>query len=274
MNGSRYMNGVAMTGAFLGLFTGCDLAHGAEDQPKAEPKADSLSAVLKDIPAGTQTSYFEVRAGDETIGYTTVSLNVPASSGDVVYEYRRNAAARMGEGVRVEGLVIARLRPDFEPIRIDMKQTRISGDETVWASHRIDVGPSAVEHMRVQEGSAIIRPTRGPRPASPFFFGIEVFAQQIQLRPDREFTIAEFNPETGQTRNLVFSAVPGEGGGSKLVVRKDDGQPGYTFVFDDRGVMQEWGAAGSPIVERRTTPERVKELKTELEGTKKPAASP
>lgn len=149
--------------------------------------------------------------------------------------------------VRVLVLVNAKLRPDFEPIEIEMKRTVVNpdGSEKV-VVQRAASGPKTVKLSTEADGQQ----TEGeaPRPERPFIYAIETLVQRLDHKKHDAYILREFDIHTERAGSLVFTAKTWRDGTPTIITRYVSGGGSYQFWFDDGGTLLRWGMPSIPAL--------------------------
>ena len=212
-------------------------------------------------PGGRDTSYFAIHHGpDKIVGYVVAWIEASREKTNSFYQYATETMLTTPGNVRIHMLVSGKLRPNFEPIELEIKKKvkkpRQEMQEGIQRA-KIEAGKVTLG----AEGGAQKVSREARRPKAPFVYGIETLAQRLDLRRFDKFALREFNMTNGAAGRLRFTVEPAEGGESSLVVREPYGEVIYQFWYDSNGEMLRWGEPSHPILFIKTTKEQVAELR-------------
>ncbi|MGB2988178.1 MAG: hypothetical protein WBE26_20100 [Phycisphaerae bacterium] len=259
------MNRVVPCFGTLALLCLTVTALGIDDDPALVEAGKAVVKGLKPLAPGTEeTSYFEIKAGPgDAIGYVIASVEALRGKGEPVYRYVAETSITFPSKVRVLVLVNAKLRPDFEPIEIEMKRTVVNpdGSEKV-VVQRAASGPKTVKLSTEADGQQ----TEGeaPRPERPFIYAIETLVQRLDHKKHDAYILREFDIHTGRAGSLVFTAKTWRDGTPTIITRYVSGGGSYQFWFDDGGTLLRWGMPSIPALFVRTTKEQAEGLKASM----------
>lgn len=233
----------------------------AQDHPK---KPSSLADVLGSLQrAGSESSthLFESLMGEQSIGYL-VSTLTPVSAGSAAgFDYRAESVMKMPNGVRIEGLITARLTAHFEPRSIVLRREVIMPDGRRESTvEQTSVGETEIELKREVTGTPTAT-KRVQRPNSPFVFGTEFLLQRVNFDLHPSFVIEELDPQEGRIITQTFSVSRKADKSLVLTSKKNDGSIGFVFQVDETGQLTSWAESPLPVVFQRCTKERMDELK-------------
>lgn len=249
----------------------------ADEKPGTSPAmvAAGIRAVssLKTLPPGQNRPYYFaiMRGPDETIGYASVAITSKGIPGNVVYEYTNTWTIIFPTGDRVVSDLKATLRPNFEPIDVDVWEGRFMPDgQLVARQSHVAVGKEKTVVTTSNDGESQTRDL--PQLEKPYVSAIEVFAAQHVPTPGERFVLREFDPKSGRTRDLLINTDALDDGTVSLITTTRDGNVSYQFWYDESDVLIRWTESGMPIMFVRVHKERMDELKAQFGEVKRPAS--
>lgn len=250
----------------------------ADEKPGTSPArvaaGKKVVANLKLLaPGQNRAYYFEIMHGPkETIGYAAVTLTATGSAGNVVYEYTNIGAILFPTGDKLISDITGRLRPNFEPIEIDVWNARVTPDGQMFDGENTAV--VSKEKTVLTSGGGGERVSRDvPRPEEPFIYAIVSFAAQHVPTPGERFVIREFDARSGGARDLLVNTDVWEDGTATVITTTRDGDTSYQFWYNEADVLIRWTEATVPAMFVRVYKSRLEELKTRFGDVKRPAAA-
>ncbi len=240
----------------------------AGDTPVVDPLVTAGKAVLEDLtplaPGQRYESYFEVKFGPtETAGYVIAALEATSDEDQLVYRYTLEFVTSFSGKAQLIAIASARLKPNFEPIEIEMKRTTIQpGDNRKTIVRRAAIASGKV--MLTAEASGEHRADEVPIPPRPFIYGIEMLAQRFDYRKHDHFSLREFDLNTGGAGLLTFKTAEWGDGTPTVLTHNASGVQSYQFWYDREGKLLRWGEPSLPVIFVRTTKERAMSLKAKF----------
>jgi hypothetical protein len=235
-------------------------AKSAESPPK--DVASILEA--KDIP--DTKMYFEMAVEGKPVGYHMSALAPSKGDDGGAYDYRAESMETRASGMKINSVVTARLRRNFEPLSIAIDRQLAHPEAAVRRiedSAQVGEAEISISHRDTVSGNSS-HPV--PKPKEPFIFGMEFVVEAIDLTKNDTLPIAEFNVR--EETLAVYRAVRGRATGEsqEMVLQKANGGIGYRFAISPTGRIEAWADSGSPIMMKRCTEERFKEVRSAIEG--------
>ena len=220
---------------------------------------------LTPLAAGARyESYFEVKSGPEdTVGYVIGALEAIRDKGQPVYQYTVEFVTSFAGKAQLIAIVNAKLKPNFEPIEIEMKRTTVRPDlgrRTVVRRAVIAAGKVAL----TAEAEGEHQTNEVPQPERPFIYGVEMLAQRLDFRKHDNFILREFDLSTGGAGPLTFATAEWGDGTPTVLTRNAGGVQSYQFWYDGEGKLMRWGEPSLPVIFVRTTKKRAMELKAKF----------
>lgn len=250
----------------------------ADEKPGTSPKmvAAGIDVVkgLKPLePGESRAYYYEIMHGpEETIGYAAVEITATGSGTDLVYDYTNVGTILFPTGDKLVSDLIARLRPNFEPIEVDIWTARISPDGALSAKVNRAVVEKNKTALTTSSGEQSV--TRdAPRPKKPFIYAIEILVAQIEPIAGRRFVLREFDSVNGGARDLLFNVDVWEDGTATMITTTRDGTTSYQFWYDESDVLIRWTLTTLPAMFVRVSKPRLEELKVRFGVTRRPGAT-
>lgn len=220
---------------------------------------------LKPLAVGEKLeSHFRAMFGpDETVGYISSRIEAVSEGGQTVYLYRADTVMTFPDRSKMTALIKAKLRPDFQPVEVELKRSLYKPHEDVVGDVvRITVGTKEVE-IEISSGGQE-RANKAPRPDDPMIFGIELFVQRLDFEKHKEFIVHEFDVQSGRAGALKFTSDLWQDGTLTIITLNAAGGPSYQFWYDTENRLLRWGEPSMPILFVRTTRERAAQLKAEF----------
>ncbi len=237
-------------------------AYADEDENAlVEAGKKAIKSVKPLAPGAEHESYFEITLGpDKPVGYVAVTLKASGSEEEPVYHYKTATGNTFPNGKLFRAVLDAKLRPNFEPIEMEMKRTVFEegGDESSDVQ-TAKFGPEKVELTAKAVGSEETK-REEPRPEPPFIYGIETLVQLIDFDIHKKFILREFDLQTGKAGTLTFNASVWNDGTTTVIVTDPAGNVSYQFWYDDDAKLLRWGVPSMPIMFVRSTKEKVRRL--------------
>ena len=227
---------------------------------------------LAPLPAGSEIAlYFDLKMGPtETIGYSIVTLRAAVEGGETIYNYRSETGIRSPTSANIFAIVDAKLRPNFEPIRMDMR--RASVDPNGKRQSVVERAVFGAANVRLSDDDGTDKASRDvPFPERPFVFGIEMIVHRLDLDRLGPFVLGEFSLQGGGAGRLTFDVQTGPNNARTIVTRYADGTASYQFWFDRSGHLVRWGLPSMPFLFVRSTKEKVGKLRSEIGSIDRPA---
>ncbi len=225
-------------------------------------------AAVKDLkslaPGAKLESHFRVMFGpDDTVGYISSRVEAVSEGGQTVYRYRADTVMTFPNGSKMTALINAKLRPDFQPVEVELKRSLYKRHEdTVGDVVRVTVGTKEVE-IKISSGGQE-RTHKAPRPDDPLIFGIELFVQRLDFQKHKEFIVREFDVQTGGAGDLKFTSDIWQDGTPTIITFNAAGAPSYQFWYDEENKLLRWGEPSMPVLFVRTTKEHAAQLKAKF----------
>jgi hypothetical protein len=234
--------------------------------PGATPPKD-VAAILEAKSIPETKMHFEVLMDGKPVGYHVSTLTPAKGEAGVAYDYRAESILKMENGMRIDGIVIARLKRNFEPVSITLDRQLSHPEAPVRRMEdRAQVGESLITLAR-QDSASGANPERSvPKPKEPFIFGMEFVVEAIDVTKNATLPIAERNAQDGAV--LVYRLVRGQSSGEtqEMLLQKSDGGVGYRFTISPTGRIESWGEASTPVAMKRCTEARFNEVKSSIES--------
>lgn len=232
------------------------------DDPLVAAGRAAVDSLTPLAPGTRHESYFEVKFGPEdTVGYVMAALEAIRDEDQLVYRYTLEFVTSFSSsGARLIAIASARLKPNFEPIEIEMTRTTIKPD----GDRKTIVRRAAIASGKVvltAEAGGEHRADEVPIPPRPFIYGIEMLAQRFDYRKHDHFTLREFDLNTGGAGLLAFKTADWTDGTQTVLTHNASGVQSYQFWYDREGKLLRWGEPSLPVIFVRTTKERALELK-------------
>ncbi len=254
MTRTRFWAGVSV----LWLIPGSVIAQ--EDDAKLVEAGRKVVKSLRPLPPGASTeTFFEMMLGpDLTVGYVTVKLEAAGDAEKPLYRYSSTTSVRSQAGMRTFAKVKATLLRNFQPVEIEIMRKRIDKDGTRSGIQRAVIGAEKVTLMTIFDGEVQSRDVDRPKP--PFIYGIETLVQHLDLYKHDSFLLREFDMQTGGAGTLIFTSEAWSDGTPTVYTRRSNGEASYQFWFDVDGNLVRWGEPSMPVIFKRATKERIKQL--------------
>jgi hypothetical protein len=220
---------------------------------------EALSA--KTVP--TTIMHFEMVKDGKVIGYQVSSLKTSTGGDKPSYHYRAQSVAKLPNGPRIEGLVVADLQHDFEPamVSLDRKVTAPNGAKQ-----------QVLEQAFVEGGEIRLKRDDGrsqgpgervvPKPREPFVVGMEFVVEAIDsLRPPI-FQIHELDPQKGTVITYGLTRTKADDSRQVVTLQRPDGVIGYRFVLGADGHLESWAEEGASVIVKRCSEKRYDEVRS------------
>lgn len=249
-----------------------DTATAPDAAPPPEDPAlvEAGKTVLKNLkplkPGESASSYFEVKMGPtDVVGYVIATLEGTGTADDPGYRYAVETLNKYPTGASALTNVDGKFTSSFEPIEVELRQTLSTPvGETQVTVQRAIVGSDKIQLYASrggEEGKLDV-----PRPEEPFFYGIEMLAQRLDLSKEYRFIAGELDLSSGRGRRLIISRATLPDGLPMVHTQTTGGTGSYQFWFDKEGNLIRWGEPSMPLIFVSTTKQRVDAVKKALKA--------
>ena len=249
-------------------------------QEKSQP-SPTLVAAGRDVvsklrrlrPGASAEFNFEIMNGpDKPIGFAAVTLKASGSGDDLVYEYSKLSTVRFPTGDKIVEDVTGRVRPNFEPIEIDLWSARVlpSGEMRGTAGRAV-VQENKSVHTLTENNQVSTSET--PLPKLGFIYEIVTLAAHLEPIPGSRFILGEFDVRLGGTLVQQFDVDVWEDGTATVMTTTPDGSLSYQFWYNSDDVLIRWSLAALPAMFVRVNKARLEQLKSRFGVTRRPAST-
>ena len=242
----------------------CAASTEADERADGLKRGEQLLRELKPLTEGhPETDYYELVKDGEAVGFTIVSLEAVKEEQRLVHRYSNESGITISEQTKLLGSMNVTLTPRFSPIRIEIEHTMIEAPGFILTNEEeLLVGEKTISISKKSRGPKVSREV--PTPQGPFVFAVTSLLQRVDFAKYPSFSLRRLDPANGQTTDLHFSVKTKPDGSREVSSTTDDGKEALRVVMSPDGTVSSWTLAPSPYVEKRTTKERVEELKARL----------